>query len=195
MVSGEFGKINPINELMNMKPTPPITSEISLGALFQQTAFDWSFDCQPVIIFSFSFPWFIHFPNIIETASMRDSALRATEFLLIWNISCSCPPDRALYREIVHSPAGCRVCCVWEKWRGGFVHLSWVPVSPWQIRYQQSRDREKYAHVPTPITSKHNWERKEKMAAAESEARQYSDSGNDPYDLVGAMRDVWTYLF
>ena len=34
---------------MNMKPTLPITSEISLGALFQQTAFDWSFDCQPVI--------------------------------------------------------------------------------------------------------------------------------------------------
>ena len=40
MVSGEFGKINPINELMNMKPTLPITSEISLWALFQQTAFD-----------------------------------------------------------------------------------------------------------------------------------------------------------
>ena len=80
---GKFGQINPINELMNMKPTLPITSEISLGALFQQTAFDRSFDCQPVIIFSFPFPWFIHFPNKIETASMRDSALRATEFLLI----------------------------------------------------------------------------------------------------------------
>ena len=26
---------------------------------------------------------------------------------------------------------------------------------------------------------------------AESEARQYGESGNDPYDLVGAMRDVW----
>ena len=36
MVSGEFGQINPINELMNMKPKLPF----SLGALFQQPLID-----------------------------------------------------------------------------------------------------------------------------------------------------------
>ena len=36
MVSGEFGKINPINELMNMKPKQPITFAVRLGGSFDK---------------------------------------------------------------------------------------------------------------------------------------------------------------
>ena len=50
------------------------------------------------------------------------------------------------------------VCCVWEKIkRVDNIYLE-LPVSRWQIRYQQSRD--KYSHVLTPITSKHDWEKR-----------------------------------
>ena len=34
MVLGEFGQINPINELMNMKPTLPIYLKLVLGLFF-----------------------------------------------------------------------------------------------------------------------------------------------------------------